>query len=606
MGDEKIAVARRGGFKVEQSDMKRLGKLKAEIRAAYDREPLDLLVRDVQLVNVYSAEIVATNIGIKNGRVVTISSSLPKHTPTVVSDGEHNYAIPGLIDAHVHIETTLLTPPALAEVIVPRGTTTMLIDPMEISNVAGLDGLLVFINGIEDLPYRIFIEVSSRVPTAPGLETTGGALGVEETERLLDLEAAVSLGELDPAKIDTLSDEHLQKIIAAQRRGKIANGHAIGLTGAALQAYATAGLNDDHECVTFDELEERLALGMGVMVREGSSERNVDALISGIVEHGADTRNLMFCTDDKHTADIRSEGHINYNVNRAIELGLDPIEAIRMATLNTAQHFHIEHLLGSISPGRYADFILASSIENIEPERVFVNGELVAEKEWLVVTPPRVAYPDKLRHTVRLHHQLIDEDFMIPASGESIRARVIDLIPGQIVNNAIEATLAVKGGIVVADVEHDVLPMFCVERYGKNGNIGRGLIHGFGLKHGAIAGSVSHDHHNIVVVGVDRCDMRVAVEALVEAQGGFVATCDGKVQAILSLPLCGLMSEEETEVVDRNLAEVRSAAHVLGCSLDAPFMALSFVSLPTVPALGLTDRGLIDVANHKIVPLSLD
>jgi len=591
---------------VAQRDVKMLSELKEEIAAAYDREPLDLLVKDVQLVDVYSSGIVATNIGVKNGRVVTISSTLPKLPPLAVIDGEHKYAVPGLIDAHVHIETTLLTPLALAEVIVPRGTTTMLIDPMEISNVAGLDGLLAFIEGIDLLPYRIFIEVSSRVPTAPGLETTGGALGVAETERLLDLDAAVSLGELDPAKIDTLSDEHLLKIIAAHRRGKIANGHAIGLSGSALQAYAAAGLNDDHECVTFEELRDRLALGMGVMVREGSSERNVDELISGVVKHGTDTRNLMFCTDDKHTSDIRAEGHINYNVNRAIELGLNPLEAIRIATLNTAQHFHIDHLLGSIAPGRYADFILAPSIEHIEPERVFVDGELVAQERRLIVDVPRIDYPDNLRHTVKLHHKLVDDDFAIRSNGDSIRARVIDLIPGQIVNNASEATLAVKDGDILPDIEHDVLPMFCVERYGKNGNIGRGLIHGFGLKRGAIAGSVSHDHHNIVVVGVDKRDMRVAAEALAEAQGGFVVVDDGAVLAILPLPLCGLMSEEEPEVVDRKLAAVRDAAHVLGCSLETPFMALSFVSLPTVPVLGLTDHGLIDVKQHRIINLFLD
>jgi len=590
---------------LKERDTERLTDLKSQIRAAYDREPLDLLVQDVQLVNVYNGEIVATNIGIKNGRVVTISPSYPKHTPVAVIDGRHRYAVPGLIDAHVHIETTLLTPPALAEVIVPHGTTTMLIDPMEISNVAGLDGLLAFIEGIDRLPYRIFIEVSSRVPTAPGLETTGGALGVAETERLLDLDEAVSLGELDPAKIDTLSDEHLLKIIAAHSRGKIANGHAIGLSGASLQAYAAAGLNDDHECVTFDELQDRLALGMGVMIREGSSERNLDALISGVVKQGTNTRNLMFCTDDKHTSDIRAEGHINYNVNRAIALGLDPMEAIRMATLNTAQHFHMEHLFGSITPSRYADFILTGSIERIEPEQVFVGGMLVAEEGDLVVDPPHIDYPDNLRHTVKLHHDLSDDDFLIRSADDLIHARVIGLIPGQIVNNAMEATLTVKDGIVQPDIERDILPMFCVERYGVNGNIGRGLIHGFGLKLGAIAGSVSHDHHNIVAVGVDKHDMRVAVEALVETQGGFIVVRDGAVAAILPLPLCGLMSEEETEVVDEKLNEVRTAAHASGCPLETPFMALSFVSLPTVPALGLTDLGLIDVLNHRIAPLSL-
>jgi len=590
---------------VIQSDKERLNELKSQISAAYGREPLDLLVKNVRLVNVYSGNVILTNIGIKAGRVVTISPESPPVRPIAIFEGDDMYAIPGLIDAHCHIESTLLTPAALSEVIVPQGTTTLLIDPMEIANVAGYEGLIAFMHGIDALPYRIFIEVSSRVPTAPGLETTGGVLGVEETERLLDHPRAVSLGELDPSKIDRLSEEHLSKIIAAHRRGKIANGHAIGLDGLALQAYATAGLSDDHECVTFAELRARVELGMAVMIREGSSERNLDTLINGVVETGTETRNLIFCTDDKHTSDILREGHISYNVNRAIELGLDPIQAIQMATLNTAQHFRIDHLIGSITPGRFVDFILSPSLEQIEPEHVFVNGRLVAEEGRLVVDLPHVSYPDNLRHTVKLHHKLTDNDFTIAANGDMARVRVIELIPGQIVNNAIEATLTVKDGIILPDVDQDVLPICCVERYGKNGNIGRGFIHGFDLKQGAIGGSVAHDHHNIVVVGVDPHDMRVAVQALVESQGGFVVVKEGAVRALLPLPLCGLMSEEKTVVVDKKLAAVRDAARDLGCTLETPFMALSFVSLPTVPELGITDHGLVDVKEHKIIRLFL-
>jgi adenine deaminase len=593
-------------FNVLQSEGERLNELKSQINAAYGREPLDLLIQDVRLVNVYSGRVVSTNIGIKAGRVVSISSSFPSKRPALVFEGKNLYAIPGLIDAHCHIESTLLTPAALSEVIVPQGTTTLLIDPMEIANVAGLAGLLAFMDGMESLPYRVFIEVSSRVPTAPGLETTGGILGVEETEHLLDLPAAVSLGELDPSKIDTLSDEHLLKVIAVQRRGKVANGHAIGLTGSSLAAYATAGLSDDHECVTFDELQERVALGIEVMVREGSSERNLEALIGGVLEYGTDTRNLMFCTDDKHTSDIRREGHIDYNVNRAIELGLDPIRAIQMATLNTAQHFHIEHLIGSITPGRYADFILSESMNKIKPEHVFVGGRLAASAGKLVADIPEIAYPDELRCTVKLHHKLDDKDFTIAADDVTAHVRVIELIPGQIVNRAGEAALAVENGAIRPDVEQDVLPICCVERYGKNGRIGRGFICGFGLKQGAIAGSVAHDHHNILVVGVDPRDMRMAAEALVASQGGFVVVASRKVQALLPLPLCGLMSEEKTEIVDQKLAAVRDAARSIGCPLETPFMALSFVSLPTVPELGITDYGLVDVKQHKITSLFLD
>jgi len=591
---------------VIQRDSERLNELKSQISAAYGRKSLDLLVQDVRLVDVYSGQVVSTNIGIKAGRVVTISPEEPPVRPTAVFEGDNMYAIPGLIDAHCHIESTLLTPAALSEVIVPQGTTTLLIDPMEIANVAGYEGLIAFMHGIDALPYRIFIEVSSRVPTAPGLETTGGVLGVEETESLLDHPRAVSLGELDPSKIDRLSEEHLAKIIAAHRRGKIANGHAIGLDGLALQAYATAGLSDDHECVTFAELRARVELGMTVMIREGSSERNLDVLVNGVVETGTETRNLIFCTDDKHTSDILHEGHISYNVNRAIELGIDPIQAIQMATLNTAQHFRIDHLIGSITPGRFADFILSPSMDKLQPKHVFVGGRLVAEEGRLLGDIPRIAYPDGLRRTVQLHHKLTDNDFTIAADSSTALVRVIELIPGQIVNNAIEATLTVKDGIVIPDVDQDVLPICCVERYGKNGNIGRGFIHGFSLKKGAIGGSVAHDHHNIVVVGADPHDMRVAVQTLVESQGGFVVVSGGVALSLLPLPLCGLMSEEEAEVVAEKLSSVRRAARSLGCTLETPFMALSFVSLPTVPELGITDHGLVDVKQHKITSLFLD
>jgi len=584
----------------------RLTELIERIRAARGEVPFDLLIEDVRLVNVHTGRVGRAKIGIKRDR---ISAILPADHPAEAEsafDGGGLYAIPGLIDAHCHIESTLLTPGALAEAIVPCGTTTLLIDPMEIANVAGIDGLTAFIDRMGSLPYRIFIEVSSRVPTAPGIETTGGSLGVTETERLLDLPEAVSLGELDPAKIDGLSEEHLLKILAATNRGKIANGHAIGLSGERLRGYAAAGLADDHESVGYDELLERIELGIKVMIREGSSERNLDALVTGIVEDGIDTRNLMFCTDDKHPSDIRAEGHIDYNVNRSIELGIPPIEAIRMATLNTAEHFRIDHLIGSISPGRYADLILSRSIERIVPEYVFVSGRLRAEGGGLLVEPERGEYPESLRRTIRLHRRLGPDDFRIRADEREHHVRVIELIRDQIVNRASTAVLTGKDGFLEADMENDILPIFCVERYGKNGNIGCGMISGFSLKRGAIAGSVAHDHHNIMVVGTDPNDMLAAVAALAEAQGGFVAVADGEVISLLPLPLCGLMSEEPMEKVDAGLSSVREAARGLGCRLPAPFMTLSFVSLPTVPELGITDRGLIDVRRSRIVPLFID
>ena len=277
-----------------------------------------------------------------------------------------------------------------------------------------------------------------------------------------------------------------------------------------------------------------------------------------------------------------------------------------MATLNTAEHFRIDHLIGSISPGRYADLILSRSIERIVPEYVFVSGRLRAKGGGLLVEPKRGEYPESLRRTLRLHRRLGPGDFRIRADEGEHRVRVIELIRDQIVNRASTAVLTGKDGFLEADMENDILPIFCVERYGKNGNIGCGMISGFSLKRGAIAGSVAHDHHNIMVVGTDPNDMLAAVAALAEAQGGFVAVADGEVISLLPLPLCGLMSEEPMEKVDAGLSSVREAARGLGCRLPAPFMTLSFVSLPTVPELGITDRGLIDVRRSRIVPLFID
>ncbi len=570
------------------------------IQAGLGTTPLDLLIENVQVVNVYTGKIEPGAIGILHGRIVTPYAQ--DYRADQMLDGGGRFAIPGFFDTHVHIDSTLVTPENLSHLIVPRGTTTMLVDPMEIANVAGLKGFKALQRSRADLPYHIFWEVSSRVPTAPGLETTGGELGLGDVMEILNWPETVSLGELDPSKVLGMSEEHLLKVEAAQKLGKICNGHAVGRVGRELVAYACGGLSDDHECVDYAEALTRLKLGMAVLIREGSTERNLELILKGMIAEGFYTSpHLMFCTDDKHPDEILEEGHIDFMVNRAVELGVPPVAAIQMATINAAKHFRIEHLVGSLSPARWADIILADDLQNIVPSDVFVKGEHVASNGKLIVTPPDSDYPEWIYHTVEVIRGKQPEDFKLSAPGDKADVWVIDLYPDQIINEKIRATLKVVDGVVLPDISRDILKLAVVERHGKNGNIGLTFVRGFGLKNGALASSVAHDHHNIVVAGTNDADMAACVRAVEEMQGGLAIASDGEVLGKLPLPIGGLMSAAPVEAVIENLEEVGSIYRELGGSLPAPFMTASFIGLPTVPQLGLTDKGLIDVLAHELI-----
>jgi adenine deaminase len=577
---------------------------KTLIQAALGRERLDLKLAGVQLVNVYTGRIEPASLGIKAGRIVSLDAQTLEAETTV--DAHGMYALPGFIDTHIHVDSTLIVPENLAELIVPGGTLTLLADPMEIANVAGFEGMQALLHSIANLPYRILIEVSSRVPTAPGLETTGGELGLDDVKKVLAWEACVSLGELDPSKVLGLRDEYLAKVEAAHALNKIANGHAAGLTGRELTAYMCGGLSDDHEAVDYDEAVARLRLGMPVLVRDGSTERNLEPIISGVVRDGLDTRHLMFCTDDKHPDDIRDEGHIDYLVNHAIELGLPAVQAIQMATLNAAEHFRVDHLIGSLSPGRWADVILAPSLDKIVPSHVFYQGELVAQAGKLVVEPPVPDYPDWIRQTVTVRRGKTGADFALKTDRAVADVYVIELYPDQIINEIGQARLPVVGGIVLPDVDQDVLKLAVVERYGKNGNIGIAFVRGFGLKRGALASSVAHDHHNIIVAGTNDTDMAACVRAVEEMQGGLAVADGGVVLGRLPLPIGGLLSEAPVHDVIAQLEHLTAIAHDLGCTLPAPFMTISFISLPTVPELGLTDKGLVNVRDHALMSVFVE
>ena len=571
------------------------------IEAASGTRELDLIIRNVQIVNVFTGEIKPGSLGIFKGLIASPEINSEAKAKRIF-DGSNLYALPGFIDTHVHIDSTLLTPSALASLITPCGTTAVFADPMEIANVAGMNGVKVFIQSGDDLPYHFYIEVPSRVPSAPGLETTGGELGLAEVRAMLDWDSSISLGEIDPSKIIDRKREYLEKVMQAQAIGKIVNGHTAGLSREKLVAYACARIADDHECITYDEAKERLSLGMCVLVREGSTERNLEALVRGLARENAASDRWMMCTDDKHPDDIASEGHIDYMVRKAISIGLDPIKAIQMATINAAVHFRKEHLLGSLSPGRWADILLARDLHDLHAEFVFFKGELVAEQGRLISENISNPFPEWLLNTVKITRGRTAKDYALEATGQRVNTRVIKIFSDQIVNEEKQAVLMVSDGNVLTAPERDILKLAVVERYGKNGNIGIAFVSGFGLTHGALASSVSHDHHNIVVVGADEASMAGCVKAIERMQGGLVVCNGDEVLAELPLPIGGLLSDQNAGIVIQFLKLMNEAAWSLGCSLPAPFMTLSFISLPTVPELGLTDMGLIDVKEHKIIP----
>lgn len=586
--------------------MRTFEEIKNTIETGLGKHPCDLKIKNVKLVNVFSGEIYSTDIYIKEKRIISIHPNAKLEAKEEI-DGKGQYALPGLIDTHMHFESTMLSPEALASVVVPHGTTTLCADLMEIANVAGEEGLKAMLQSINRLPYRMLIEVSSRVPTAPGLETTGAILGAKEVEEIMGWEESISLGELDPSKILFVKEEYIHKIADTLSKRKIVNGHAIGRLGQELNVYASSGISDDHECVNIDELLSRLQVGMKVLVREGSTERNLDELIKGVLEKGLGFENLMFCTDDKHASEIREEGHINYNVSRAIELGVSPMDSIKIATLNAAKHFRLEDEIGSITPGRLADIILVEKIEDVKPTVVFFEGKMVAQEGKLIEEVKIAEYPEWIKNTVILKKPISKDSFHITSSSKSneTKANIIKLIDRQIINTCKIRTLPVLDNKIQMDTEQDILKLAVVERYGKNGGVGVGFVQGFELKKGALAYSMSHDHHNIVVVGTNEEDMAAAVNGVAEMKGGLTVAENGKVTHKMYLPIGGLMSEKNADEVMAELKIMNDAATDLGCTMDAPFMALSFISLPTVPELGLTDIGLIDVINHKLIDVEI-
>jgi adenine deaminase len=564
--------------------------LKEIISIATGDQEVDLLLKNVQLINVLTGTIEPHAIAIAQGMVVGFGEYPAKE----VVDLKGKFLAPGFIDAHVHIESSMVGVREYARSVLPHGVTTVVSDFHEIANVMGTRGIRLMREEMRVIPFDLYVMLPSCVP-ATNLETAGAEIKAEDLKDLMKEEWVKGLGEMMnfPGVIHG-DPEVLKKIEMAH--GKRVDGHAPGLTGKELTAYIAAGIASDHECTTEAEAEEKLNKGMYIMIREGSTAKNLEKLIRIVTP--AYARRCMFVTDDRHPADLIAEGGVDHCVRKAIRLGLDPIIAIQMATLNPARYFPLPGN-GAIAPGYRADLVVFEDLNKIRIHQVFKSGQLVAEGGVIL---PGVIDEKKVEAENTFYLSKISpEHFRIKTQGN--RAKVIEIIPHQIVTKKAVHEVETENGFAVADPTKDILKIAVVERHKGTGNIGLGFVKGFGLGNGAIASSVAHDSHNIIVVGAGDEDMSQAVRGVAEMYGGLIAVKEGKVLASLPLPIGGLMSDRSVEEVRDRLTPLHQTVKAMGCTLEDPFMALSFLALPVIPEFKITNKGLVDVTKFEIVPL---
>jgi adenine deaminase len=571
-------------------------QLQKRIAVASKREPADLVITNGKIIDVFNLAIIEADIAIVDSYIVGIGDYQGKQ----VIDAKQKYISPSFIDAHVHIESSMVTPAEFAKVVLPHGVTSVITDPHEIANVVGQDGISFMLSDSEDLPMDIFVMLPSSVPCTR-FENAGATLHAQDLEPFFNHPRVLGLAEVMDYPAVLQGDDHmLNKITTTLQHRNHIDGHAAGLQHEAINVYRSAGISTDHECISTEESLERIQRGMFVLIREGSSAKDLTSLISAVNEKNA--RRFAFCTDDKHLDDLIVEGSIDHNVRLAIQHGLDPLLAIQLASLNTAECFGLKQK-GAIAPGYEADFLLFHDLEHIKIDQVFKAGKLVAEHGKVIETVSR-QHPISPSITQTVHIPDFQSDqLQIPIKG--IQANMIGIQPNSLVTKHLIADVNITDGCFVPSIEKDQLKIAVLERHHLTGNIGLGIVSGLGLTSGAIASTVAHDSHNLVVAGTNDEDMETAIEAIRQMHGGLVVVKNGKKLASLKLEIAGLMSSRPFEEVNQNLSLLHQALRELGAPTHFHlFPTLSFLCLPVIPDIKLTDKGLFNVTTFQHIPVS--
>ncbi len=584
-------------------------RTQALVDVAMGRKPADLVIRGGQWVSVQSGEIIPdTDIAIVGQRIAYVGPDA-SHTigdKTNVIEAKGRYLVPGLLDAHMHVESGMVTVTEFVRAISRRGTTGIFIDPHEIANVFGLKGVKLMVDEAADQPIHVWVQMPSCVPSSPGFETPGAGIGPKEVAQAMSWDGIIGLGEMMNFPGVFTSDDNMHAEMAATRAaGKVIGGHyASPDLGLPFHGYVAGGPEDEHEGTRKEDAIARVRQGMKVMMRYGSAWHDVVTQVRAVIDDGLDPRHFLLCTDDSHSQTLVEDGHMDRVLRHAIEQGLDPIIAIQMATINTATHFGVARDIGMIAPGRYADVLLVSDLKDFQAEKVIAKGQVIAEGGKLSIDLRSFKYPRWATKSVKLGKIVMAEDFRIPASDSKYTANVIGVIENQAPTKHLRIEVEAVKGEVPIDIENDIAKIALVERHKGTGEVVVGLVQGFGFTENcAIGTTVAHDSHHMIVVGTNEGDMALAANMLGQINGGQVVVKDGTVIGQVELPIGGLMSNESAEEVSAKAASVLDGFKACGCELNNPNMQLSLLALVVIPELRISDLGLVDVTKFEFLPV---
>lgn len=577
------------------------------VDCAMGRLPAHLVILNGKWVCVQTGEIIPNiDVAIRSKHIAYVGENA-RHTignDTQVIDAKGAYLVPGLLDAHMHVESGMVTVTEFVRAVLHHGTTGMFIDPHEIANVFGLRGVRLMVDDAALQPIHVFVQMPSCVPSAPGFETPGAVLGPKEVTEAMTWPGIIGLGEMmDFPGVFKGEDKAHAEMAATRAAGKVIGGHyASPDLGRAFHGYVAGGPQDDHEGTRLEDAVARARQGMKVMLRYGSAWHDVAAQVKAVTEMGLSSRNFLLCTDDSQAETLVTEGHMDRVIRHAISEGLDPMTAIQMATINTAEHFGVAREIGMIAPGRYSDLLLVEDLQDFRPHTVIAKGKVVFEGGETLVNLPQQDYPEWVTSSVHLPRQMRAEDFKLPTTGEKVNAHVIGVIENHAPTSHLEIEMEVQAGEVHADLSRDIAKIALVERHQPTGRVQVGLVHGFGFtKACAVATTVAHDSHQMIVVGTDDAQMALAANHLALVGGGQVVVSEGKVLGEIRLPIGGLMSTEGADRVAAEAAELLYGFRECGCKLNNPNMTMSLLGLVVIPQLRISDMGLVDVDRFDFI-----